>query len=742
MPVRLYRKKSKADVRPPEDSSRQNSLGSLQTSPSLPDTPPTPTEASPRSSSRTNEAGHPAVVSSSSSSSSSPKMARSASQARATRVTRGSNSEDSTMEDFWREVEHIEGCQNQEAIVIVRTPEEGELEAEWLHAAGLTVLVSEVSGSPAPSCRTSGQSTPSPSSPAPCASEGGDADGRTLYSTLTRAQAAAVARRLDTYTQTVRRRRHRPSARDVRDVFPASACAEQSLDNGTSRPPEGNQSTEQPSANSTPTADSKTTEKQNGALSSEPCTLSAQEAAEVADLQSDVPYSDQAACGCQSSTSAEEGNATSVSGRQHSAGAPCSQHPCLGTTRLDDLSAQDMKKIRFLALIELTALLDALTIDLKRSKAIRTKVKENGLFGVPLPVVLEQDQRKFPGTRVPIFLHKLLCHLEETSLNAEGILRVPGSAARIKELRRELEEWSPESGRLDWGSLRPHDAAALLKLYVRELPSPLLTEQHQPAFACVQSITLLKHQLQALNLLVLLLPDANRDTLKALLEFLRRVCENERENRMSLRNVAMVMAPNLFLPRGHQRGGGQTSDQRHVMQAGAGIVGVTRLLIKHQDLLWTVPAFLLRQIRDVYEAQKRKPVREKSMRKLLKKGSSEKERQPQDRQPRETIHSEVPEGIIRVQAPRLLKVSMAIQLTEQITAGDIVERFQSNLSHASNGARQESDIEEHRLYEVGGNIGERRLDNQTCMLALYRVNPHAEWVIKPRGLPAAPNAVC
>ncbi|XP_061410262.1 rho GTPase-activating protein 18-like isoform X5 [Lethenteron reissneri] len=487
MPVRLYRKKSKADVRPPEDSSRQNSLGSLQTSPSLPDTPPTPTEASPRSSSRTNEAGHPPVVSSSSSSSSSPKMARSASQARATRVTRGSNSEDSTMEDFWREVEHIEGCQNQEAIVIVRTPEEGELEAEWLHAAGLTVLVSEVSGSPAPSCRTSGQSTPSPSSPAPCANEGGDADGRTLYSTLTRAQAAAVARRLDTYTQTVRRRRHRPSARDVRDVFPASACAEQSLDNGTSRPPEGNQSTEQPSANSTPTADSKTTEKQNGDLSSEPCTLSAQEAAEVADLQSDVPYSDQAASGCQSSTSAEEGNATSVSGRQHSAGAPCSQHPCLGTTRLDDLSAQDMKKIRFLALIELTALLDALTIDLKRSKAIRTKVKENGLFGVPLPVVLEQDQRKFPGTRVPIFLHKLLCHLEETSLNAEGILRVPGSAARIKELRRELEEWSPESGRLDWGSLRPHDAAALLKLYVRELPSPLLTEQHQPAFACVQS---------------------------------------------------------------------------------------------------------------------------------------------------------------------------------------------------------------------------------------------------------------
>uniref|UniRef100_S4RI49 Rho-GAP domain-containing protein n=1 Tax=Petromyzon marinus TaxID=7757 RepID=S4RI49_PETMA len=294
--------------------------------------------------------------------------------------------EDSTMEDFWREVEHIEGCQNQEAIVIVRTPEEGELEAEWLHAAGLAVLVSQ--------------------------SEGGDADGRTLFSTLTRAQAAAVARRLDTYTQTVRRRRHRPSARDVRDVFPASACAErdpqqQGLDNGTSRPPEGNQSTEQPSANSTPPADSKTTEKKNR--------LKIIKARQIINHRR--------------------------RGKRHIRKWPATlstlhetrtPHPCLGTTRLDDLSAQDMKKIRFLALIELTALLDALTIDLKRSKAIRTKVKENGLFGVSLPVVLEQDQRKFPGTRVPIFLHKLLCHLEETSLNAEGILRVPGSAARIK----------------------------------------------------------------------------------------------------------------------------------------------------------------------------------------------------------------------------------------------------------------------------------------------------------------------
>ena len=36
------------------------------------------------------------------------------------------------------------------------------------------------------------------------------------------------------------------------------------------------------------------------------------------------------------------------------------------------------------------------------------------------------------------------------------------------------------------------------------------------------------------------------------------------------------------------------------------------------------------------------------------------------------------------------------------------------------------------LYEVGGNIGERRLSNNTNMLTLYKANPNAEWIIKQR----------
>lgn len=68
---------------------------------------------------------------------------------------------------------------------------EAELEEAWLHEAGLSPLVS-------------GALVDSPA--------------EALLSTLTRSQAAMVKKRLDNYTQTLRKRNKQP-IRHVRDVF-------------------------------------------------------------------------------------------------------------------------------------------------------------------------------------------------------------------------------------------------------------------------------------------------------------------------------------------------------------------------------------------------------------------------------------------------------------------------------------------------------------------------------------------
>lgn len=56
----------------------------------------------------------------------------------------------------------------------------------------------------------------------------------------------------------------------------------------------------------------------------------------------------------------------------------------------------------------------------------------------------------------------------------------------MQSLRQEIEEKFP-SGRFSWEDMRPHDAAGLLKQFLRDLPIPLLTFQYIDAFAAVQS---------------------------------------------------------------------------------------------------------------------------------------------------------------------------------------------------------------------------------------------------------------
>lgn len=75
--------------------------------------------------------------------------------------------------------------------------------------------------------------------------------------------------------------------------------------------------------------------------------------------------------------------------------------------------------------------------------------------------------------------------------------------------------------------------------------------------------------------------------LQALLVFLRKVVSHQDQNRMSLWNVSMVMAPNLFSCR-HHGNKGSVAKQQEEMKEAVGGARLVRLMIIHQDLLWTV----------------------------------------------------------------------------------------------------------------------------------------------------------
>ncbi|XP_054840951.1 rho GTPase-activating protein 28 [Eublepharis macularius] len=583
---------------------------------------------------------------------------------------------DSTsMEDFWCEVENIKECtedrQDDQTLLEVKPPDEGELEAEWLHDVGLSTLIS--------------------------GSE--EEDGEALLSTLTRTQAAAVQKRYNTYTQTMRKK-NKHTVRDVRDIFGVSDTS--------------------PTFEAIPMSPVTTNGIQlpmhKPATSCLECESDKDSHSVTEELSFEVSFSESITV----IPKHREWHSNQRFKKEESALPNFTiRKSRLGLTEVEDLSLDDMKKIHYLSLIELTAFYDALGIELKRNRIERVKGRENGLFGVPLTALLESDQKKIPGIKVPLIFQKLLLKLEETGLETEGILRVPGSASRVKSLRQEIEA-KFEEDTFDWDQVRNNDAAGLLKMFIRELPSPLFTVEYLPAFiTLVEKISKVKLQLQALHLLIMLMPDASRDAAKVLLQFLKKVVTNEGKNKMTLWNVSMIVAPNLFVYKGKRA-------NQEEMLAAATTARIVRLLIKYQDILWMVPTFLISQVRKMNEAAmnntKRQLMFDKGVRRLLRRKTMERERP-------ERTESDIPEGVIRVHAPLHSKVSMAIQLNNQTQAKDILARFYCENSHEPS---ENMKMQNQSLHEIGGNIGQHCLDPDAYMLDVYHANPQAEWVIKPK----------
>ncbi|XP_057345249.1 rho GTPase-activating protein 18 isoform X2 [Manis pentadactyla] len=570
-----------------------------------------------------------------------------------------SSSQDSlgevSMEDYWAELENIkksnENRQGDQEVVVVKEPDEGELEEEWLKEAGLSNLFGESTGDPQ--------------------------ESMVFLSTLTRTQAAAVQKRVETVSQTLRKKNKQYQVPDVRDIFAQQRGAPDGAESQSDRTNE----------NKYEGKDDQVPSLVAGEKELIPLVMEEAPTPET-DINLEVSFAEQAVN--QKDCSKDK----TQKSRGNDAPLPNFRLPKdkTGTTRIGDLAPQDMKKVCHLALIELTALYDVLGIELKQQKAVKIKTRDSGLFCVPLTVLLEQDQRKVPGTRIPLIFQKLISRIEEGSLETEGLLRIPGAAFRIKNLCQELEAKFYE-GTFNWESVKQHDASSLLKLFIRELPQPLLSVEYLKAFQGVQNLPSKKQQLQALNLLVILLPGANRDTLKALLEFLQRVIDNKEKNKMTVMNVAMVMAPNLFMS--HTLGLKSTEQREFVMAAGT--ANIMHLLIKYQNLLWTIPKFIVNQVRKQNTENQKKD--KKAMKKLLKKMAYDREKY--EKQDKSTNDADVPQGVIRVQAPHLSKVSMAIQLTEELKASDVLARFLSQES----GITQTLKKGEVFLYEVGGNIG-------------------------------------
>jgi len=113
----------------------------------------------------------------------------------------------------------------------------------------------------------------------------------------------------------------------------------------------------------------------------------------------------------------------------------------------------------------------------------------------------------------------------------------------------------------------------------------------------------------SLNLLVLLLPVEHRCTLEALLNFLKLIIENQALNKMSIHNVAMIVAPSLFPPRYiYPR---DRTDLTAQVNMAAICCQVTEALLNNVEKLWYVPMELINQLRRQSEMERYRKYKKK-----------------------------------------------------------------------------------------------------------------------------------
>ncbi|XP_030671804.1 breakpoint cluster region protein isoform X1 [Nomascus leucogenys] len=168
--------------------------------------------------------------------------------------------------------------------------------------------------------------------------------------------------------------------------------------------------------------------------------------------------------------------------------------------------------------------------------------KQTGVFGVKIAVVTKRERSK-----VPYIVRQCVEEIERRGMEEVGIYRVSGVATDIQALKAAFDinnkDVSVMMSEMDVNAI-----AGTLKLYFRELPEPLFTDEFYPNFA--EGIALsdpVAKESCMLNLL-LSLPEANLLTFLFLLDHLKRVAEKEAVNKMSLHNLATVFGPTLLRP--------------------------------------------------------------------------------------------------------------------------------------------------------------------------------------------------
>ncbi|PQE05367.1 hypothetical protein CJF31_00011156 [Rutstroemia sp. NJR-2017a BVV2] len=171
------------------------------------------------------------------------------------------------------------------------------------------------------------------------------------------------------------------------------------------------------------------------------------------------------------------------------------------------------------------------------------------VFGTPLAEAVKFNHPANVNVELPAVIYRCIEYLDShNAASEEGIFRLSGSNIVIRQLRERFNTEGDINLVTDDQYYDIHAVASLLKLYLRELPTTILTRELHLEFIAVTELHDLNEKISALNGLVHRLPRANNILLKYLSGFLINIINHSDTNKMTVRNVGIVFSPTLNIP--------------------------------------------------------------------------------------------------------------------------------------------------------------------------------------------------
>ncbi|XP_025906077.1 rho GTPase-activating protein 22 isoform X2 [Nothoprocta perdicaria] len=202
-----------------------------------------------------------------------------------------------------------------------------------------------------------------------------------------------------------------------------------------------------------------------------------------------------------------------------------------------------------------------------------------GIFGQRLEDTV-QYERRFGQRLAPLLVEQCVDFIRERGLTEEGLFRMPGQANLVKDLQDSFD--CGEKPLFD-SNTDVHTVASLLKLYLRELPEPVIPfAKYEDFLSCGQLLSKDEGEgTQELVKQVKNLPQANYNLLKYICKFLDEVQAHSSVNKMSVQNLATVFGPNILRPK--------MEDPVTMMEGTSLVQHLMTVLISEQGRIFAVP---------------------------------------------------------------------------------------------------------------------------------------------------------